>query len=425
MTHNFSPVRRDLAWAARRQSDAAIPFMSDSLSERFRHRIGEMATSSDLYATEAVSRLLSAAQAEQVSDIHLLPAESDARLRMLWRIDGVLHEVAVLERGPNIVGRLKVLADLLTYRTDVPQEGRIRTGDERVEMRVSTFPTIHGEKAVVRLFVGSGQYRLLSDLGLPEDVSVSLARLLTMTTGAIVVAGPAGSGKTTTLYASLRHIMQHSANLRSIVTLEDPVEAVVAGVTQSQVSTAGGLNYANGLRSLMRQDPEVIMVGEIRDQETAATVFQAALTGQLVLSSFHAGSSAEAVSRLLDLEVEPYLLRSGLLSVLTQRLVRRLCSCAVAAAEPDDGYGLSAGSYRNAAGCPACRQTGYAGRLLLCESLDPRQADIGRGIQQRLDADSLQEVAVAAGMVPLRQRAAEAIRAGATSPGEVRRVLGG
>ncbi|MBL8848235.1 MAG: Flp pilus assembly complex ATPase component TadA, partial [Planctomycetaceae bacterium] len=323
-----------------------------------------------------------------------------------------------------IIGRLKVLADLLTYRTDVPQEGRIRTGDERVEMRVSTFPTIHGEKAVVRLFVGSGQFRHLDNLGLPGDVHANLTRLLTLTTGAVLVAGPAGSGKTTTLYAALRHVLQHSPTPRSIVTLEDPVEAVVAGVTQSQVSSSGGLGYANGLRSLMRQDPEVIMVGEIRDQETAGTVFQAALTGQLVLSSFHAGSCAEAVSRLLDLGVEPYLLRSGLLAVITQRLVRRLCTCARTATEPDDGFALAAGDYQIPAGCPTCRQTGYAGRLLLCESLDPRQADIGRAIQQRRDADSLEAIASAAGMIPVRRRALDAIREHGTSPGEVRRVLG-
>ena len=398
--------------------------MPTSLTDRFLNRLSGLDPAAELYATEVVTHILAAAQSEDVSDVHLLPAESDARLRMLWRIDGVLHDVAELNRAPNIIGRLKVLAELLTYRTDVPQEGRIRTGDERVEMRVSTFPTIHGEKAVVRLFVGSGRYTHLSDLGLPEDLRPQIERLLTLTSGALLIAGPAGSGKTTTLYAALRHILQKSPAPRSIVTLEDPVEALVSGVSQSQVSSDGTFNYATGLRSLMRQDPEVIMVGEIRDRETAATVFQAALTGQLVLSSFHAGSGAEAIGRLLDLEVEPYLLRSGLLGVLAQRLVRQLCQCAAPAAAPDAGLKFDAGEYRTPTGCQDCRQTGYHGRMVLCELLDPRHSSVARGIVSDLDTDALQATAITSGMVPIDLRARDAIQAGRTSPAEVRRVLG-
>lgn len=398
--------------------------MTAALADQFRSRLTGLDARSDHYATEVVAQVLAAARAEHVSDVHLLPGEPAGRLRMLWRIDGVLHEIGELERGANIVGRLKVLAELLTYRTDVPQEGRIRTGDERVEMRVSTFPTIHGEKAVVRLFVGSGQYRNLGDLGLPSDVQGLIQRLLSQTSGAVLVAGPAGSGKTTTLYAMLRHIQEQSPAPRSIVTLEDPVEALVSGASQSQVTGDGPLNYANGLRSLMRQDPEVIMVGEIRDRETAGTVFQAALTGQLVLSSFHAGSSVEAIERLLDLDVEPYLLRSGLLGVLTQRLVRRLCGCAQPGLEGDAGLGLGSGEYRVPTGCPDCRQTGYAGRLMLCEFLDPRLDEVGRGILERRDAHALESAAVAAGMTLLLCRARAAVRRGETSPAEVRRVLG-
>jgi len=400
--------------------------MSSSLEARFRLGIADLDPAVDRYATEAVAAILTAAGEEAVSDVHLLPHEQGSgRLTMYWRIDGVLHEIAVLERGPNIIGRLKVLSELLTYRTDIPQEGRIRTGDERVEMRVSTFPTIHGEKAVVRLFVGSGRYRELPELGLPEDLRTAFERQLNATSGAIIVAGPAGSGKTTTLYASLRHIQRTSATARSIATLEDPVEALVSGVSQSHVTADGPLNYANGLRSLMRQDPEVIMVGEIRDRGTAETVFQAALTGQLVLSSFHAGSSAEAVGRLLDLDVEAYLLRSGLLGVLTQRLVRRLCACSAASTEADAGFGLAAGEARVPVGCGECRQTGYSGRLLMCESLDPRQGEIGRGILERLDTDALQARAIAAGMTSIRERGAALVREGRTSASEVRRVLGG
>lgn len=398
--------------------------MPASLQERFAARMAGIAASSEQYATAVVSEVLAAARSEAVSDVHLVPVEGGARLRMLWRVDGVLHDVAELERPPNVVGRLKVLAELLTYRSDVPQEGRIRTGDETLEMRVSTFPTIHGEQAVVRLFVGSGRYRHLSDLGLPDDILGELQRLLSLTGGAVLVAGPAGSGKTTTLYAALRHILQQSSHPRSISTLEDPVEALVAGASQSQVTADGPFNYASALRSLMRQDPEVIMVGEIRDRTTAETVFQAALTGQLVLSSFHAGTSAEALSRLLDLDVEPYLVRSGLLGVLTQRLVRRLCDCAVPSPAADEGLRLRPGEFRIPSGCAPCRHTGYSGRLLLCEHLDPKQAAVGRGILERLDSGSLQQVAVAAGMVPIGRRAFCAITEGTTTPAEIRRVLG-
>jgi type II secretory ATPase GspE/PulE/Tfp pilus assembly ATPase PilB-like protein len=399
--------------------------MSDTFSRQFQDVLAGLKPGSDAYAPDVVERILSLARQNCASDIHLVPVEGGGVLRMLWRIDGVLHEVAVLRQaGPNIVARLKVLAELLTYRTDVPQEGRIRTGDEDVEMRVSTFPTIHGEKAVVRLFVGSGRYRHLEDLGLPADIDAELRRVLTLTAGGMLVTGPAGSGKTTTLYAALRHILRSSPNPRSICTLEDPIEALVSGVSQSHVRPESPFNYATGLRSLMRQDPEVIMVGEIRDRDTAETVFQAALTGQLVLSSFHAGTAAEAVGRLLDLDVESYLLRSGLLGVLSQRLVRRLCGCAQESHEPAERLGLAVTRWCIPAGCPDCGQTGYRGRLLIAEYLNPRTESIGRTILARSDADALQSVAAAAGMVTLHDRARMAVEAGQSSPAEIRRVFG-
>ena len=195
-------------------------------------------------------------------------------------------------------------------------------------MRVSTFPTLHGERAVVRLFAAEDRYLYLADLGLPAEIETALHRHVHETSGAILLTGPAGSGKTTTAYACLREIVRSSQGRRSIVTLEDPIEMALPGVSQSQVQPAAGFTLATGLRSLMRQDPEVILVGEIRDAETVQTVFQAALTGHLVISTFHAGSAAGAISRLLDMGIEPYLLTSGLRAVLHQRLVRRLCECA-------------------------------------------------------------------------------------------------
>ena len=358
---------------------------------------------------------------------------------MDWRIDGVLQSIAhIPDVATNVIARLKVLSQLLTYRTDVPQEGRIIepldagrksdvSGDQaalpQIEMRVSTFPTLHGEKAVVRLFVGSGQYRRLSDLGMPTSTDSQWRQLLTTTHGVLLISGPAGSGKTTTLYASLREIMHESPERRSIVTLEDPIEAEVPGITQSQVNVTAGFDYARGLRSLLRQDPEVIMVGEIRDRETAETSFQASLSGNLVLTSFHAGSSSEAISRVSDLGVEPYLLRSGLLGILSQRLLRRLCACASPGQDPDDALGLRVERFQLPVGCEQCNGTGYSGRLLLAELLDPRQGDIGRGILSRADADEIEQHATAAGMRTLFTQACEAVDTGDTSSAEVRRLF--
>jgi hypothetical protein len=233
-----------------------------------------------------------------------------------------------------VVARLKVLAELLTYRTDVPQEGRIRGGPGDVEMRVSTFPTLFGEKAVVRLFAGPGRFLRPEDLGLPPEIRATLGRLLGETSGAILLAGPAGSGKTTTIYACLRELVAASAGTRSLATLEDPIEVAVPGVAQAQVNPAAGFDLGAGLRSLLRQDPEVIAVGEIRDRATAEVAFQAALTGHLVLSTFHAGSAAGVVGRLSDMGIEPYVLRSGVRAIICQRLVRTLCGLRPRGARP-------------------------------------------------------------------------------------------
>lgn len=399
--------------------------MTHSLQHRFEAAASHLNPAADRYVPELVDQLLALAREQESSDIHLLPAPGGKDLHVLARIDGVLHEFAVIEKvAPNVVARLKVMAELLTYQTDVPQEGRIRTGDDALEMRVSTFPTVHGEKAVVRLFVGSGRFRYIEDLGLPADIDAGLRHILQQTAGALVVAGPAGSGKTTTLYACLRHLLRESTCPRSICTLEDPVEALVPGAAQSQVRPIAGFDYATGLRSLMRQDPEVIMVGEIRDRPTAETVFQASLTGQLVLTSFHAGSACEAISRLFDLDVEPYLVRSGLLGVLSQRLVRRLCHCAQPGSLPEDALALPVTEFRMPAGCEGCRQSGYRGRLLLAELLSTSNPALANAIHVRQDARELQRQAVAAGLTTILQRATSAVQGGLTSPAEVRRVLG-
>jgi type II secretory ATPase GspE/PulE/Tfp pilus assembly ATPase PilB-like protein len=421
-----------------------------SLAEKFRQSIDGIDSRQERYVAELVDALLAGAEAAGASDVHLVP---DRRgLQMDWRIDGVLQPVAHFEGiAPNVVARLKVLAQLLTYRTDVPQEGRIlhrtlesspslesslqaasgrlkpglqRGEDALVEMRVSTFPTLYGEKAVVRLFVGSGRYQRLDDLGLPEGIADDWRRLITATNGVLLISGPAGSGKTTTLYASLRDIRETSPQRRSLVSLEDPIEAEVPGVAQSQVNAAAGFDFARGLRSVLRQDPEVIMVGEIRDRETAETVFQASLSGILVLTSFHAGTAAEAVNRVSDLGVEPYLLSSGLLGILSQRLLRRLCDCAAACDEPAHSLALPVARFRVPVGCEQCGGTGFRGRLLLAELLATDAGGLRRAILARGDSAEIERQAVEAGMQTLLSQACRAVEAGATAPAEVRRVFG-
>jgi type II secretory ATPase GspE/PulE/Tfp pilus assembly ATPase PilB-like protein len=375
------------------------------------------------FATLVVDRLLAAARESQASDLHLLPT-ADA-LDVRWRVDGVLELLAALpgQLAANVIARLKVLAGLLTYRTDQPQEGRIRA-ESGTEVRVSTFPTLYGEKAVVRLFAERTKYHSLDDLGLQGGLVSELRRLLAETSGAILVTGPAGSGKTTTLYACLREIDRQSRGSRSLVSLEDPIEVAVAGVAQTQVNDAAGFGLAAGLRFVLRQDPEVITVGEIRDRATAETVFQASLTGHLVLSSFHAGSAAGAIGRLSDMEIAPYLLRSGVLAILSQRLARRLCECSQPVDDPDSRLGLPIEKMRAAVGCSACRGTGYRGRIVLAEMLLVQNNQLARAILSRTDRARLQELAVESGMVPLVKRACEAIENGLTTPAEVRRVLG-
>ncbi|HEY1381185.1 MAG TPA: GspE/PulE family protein [Gemmataceae bacterium] len=357
----------------------------------------------------AVDLVLDEAVRRDASDVHFEPTPTALDVR--FRIDGVLRPVAALPRSlaPNVVARLKVLADLLTYRVDIPQEGGVReppgpTRERAADLRVSTFPTVHGEKAVVRVFRTAARLTDLDDLGLPPDVRDTLVGLLNERSGAVLLTGPSGSGKTTTIYACLRRLIRDGAG-RHVVTIEDPVEQWVEGVSQSQARPGTEFDFARGLRSLLRQDPDVIMVGEIRDRETAAVAAEAALTGHLVFSTLHAGSACGVVGRLLDMGVEPYLLTSGLKGILNQRLLRRLC-----------------GDCRGA-GCPACGGAGYRGRFLVAELLTP-DAALRRVILAKADADELEAVAAKSGWRTIRDAAAAAVADGRTTAEEVARVLG-
>lgn len=377
------------------------------------------------FAQDFVHTLLTEAIQAGASDVHLLPTATS--LDLLWRLDGVLQQVGQfpISAAANILGRLKVLANLLTYYTDRPQEGRLQFAEQAIEMRLSTFPTLHAEKAVVRIFNSAGQrLSYLADLGLPTSITVALQELLVETSGAILITGPAGSGKTTTAYAALREIAVQSAAGRSLVSLEDPIEAVVSGVAQSQVNPTAGFDLATGLRSILRQDPEVILLGEIRDRETAQVACQAAMTGQLLLSTFHATTATGAIGRLHDMGIEPYVLRSALRAVIAQRLVRRLCDCAQRTDEKEPRLGLPVSQIRVPVGCDRCRQTGYLGRIVLAELLLPAWPTVGQGILAQEDVVNLNRRALEAGMVPLSQRALECAASGLTSAAEIRRVLG-
>ena len=393
-------------------------------SNRLAEALAQLDPASPRYASDAVEQALALARAAGASDLHFQPGGDGLELR--WRIDGVLHQVALLPAkvGPNVVARLKVLSELLTYRGDVPQEGRIKGAPGDVEMRVSTFPTLFGEKAVVRMFAGPGRFLRLVDLGLPDTVRDGLDHLLGETSGAIVLAGPAGSGKTTTIYACLRELAARTRGERSLATLEDPIEAVVPGVAQAQVNVSAGLTLEVGLRSLLRQDPEVIAIGEIRDKATAEIALQAALTGHLILTTFHAGSACEVIGRFLDMGIEPHVVRSGLRVVVAQRLVRRLCQCAVTSSKPDDFLGLPVREVRLPSGCDLCRGTGYLGRTVLAELLVPDTDELARAVLALADVRRLEQLAVAAGMIDRWERACVAVEQGLTSPAEIRRVLG-
>ncbi|MEM6468330.1 MAG: GspE/PulE family protein [Planctomycetota bacterium] len=392
--------------------------------ERIVERIKHLRPETDAYATEFVDQVLQFASTVKTSDIHLQPTSSG--LEVKFRVDGVLQQLGEFPVGASssIVSRLKVISNLLTYRSDMPQEGRIETPNEGTEVRVSTYPTLHGERGVLRFFGHGHQYQQLEDLGHTEEILNSLRECLSETSGAVLICGPAGSGKSTTLYASLRHLVDQTKGSRNLMSLEDPIEVPIPGVSQSQVNDGAGFDLHVGLRSLLRQDPEVIMVGEIRDPVTAAIAIQASLTGQLMLTSFHADSAVVAVSRLLDLGIEPYLLKSGILGICCQRLLRRLCECSTECDSPSEFYGLPIDRCRVPGKCELCNDTGYRGRVIASEFLSLRDAVLADQLLDTQDARKSYRMAVENGMKSIWERATDLVREGVTSPLEVRRVLG-
>ncbi|MEP7207410.1 MAG: type II secretion system ATPase GspE [Casimicrobiaceae bacterium] len=375
-----------------------------------------------------VNALLLQALRERASDVHFEPYESRSVVR--FRVDGVLRDVIQPPRGLHgaLVSRIKIMASLDIAEKRLPQDGRIalKLGDKAVDVRVSTLPTGPGERVVLRLLDKDSAQLDLTALGMSDATLAAMDRLIREPHGIVLVTGPTGSGKTTTLYAALSRLDRGSANM---MTVEDPIEYALDGVGQTQVNPRIELTFARALRAILRQDPDVIMIGEIRDLETAQIAVQASLTGHLVLATLHTNDAASAVTRLADMGVEPYLLASSLLGVLAQRLVRTLCpACrtrtAVTPAEAAllADIGLPADLALHAApGCPDCNHAGYRGRTGIYELLVVDEA-LRRHVHDRAPEHVLRTAVSAAGMTPLRRDGARWVRSGATALAELVRV---
>ena len=378
-----------------------------------------------------VNQLIARAVETQASDIHIEPFED--RLRVRYRNDGVLREAESppASMTPAIVSRLKIMARLDIAERRLPQDGRIKLAvrGHEVDFRVSTIPSLHGETVVLRVLDRSAVVFDYARLGLPPAIVQRLEEAFALPNGIVLVTGPTGSGKTTTLYTGLTHL---NAITRKVVTVEDPIEYQLSGINQIQVKPQIGLSFATLLRSILRQDPDVIMVGEIRDLETAQIAVQAALTGHLVLSTLHTNSAAETITRLRDMGLEDYLLTAVLRGVLAQRLVRCLCrECRVAAPAPAEmvrrfGLDRRSGSATpmmwHPVGCPACRGAGFRGRQAIVEFLHPSPA-IERLIFSRADGAEIEREAVAGGMVTMFEAGITAALAGETTIEEVVRSI--
>ncbi|MBU2623585.1 MAG: type II secretion system ATPase GspE [Proteobacteria bacterium] len=363
-----------------------------------------------------VNMIITRAIEERASDIHLEVFENKVRVR--YRIDGILLEAESLPKRLQsaVISRVKIMAKLNIAERRLPQDGRIRlrAAGREIDLRISTIPTLYGESVVMRILDRGGAIISLEELGFSEKALENLKKIIALPYGMILVTGPTGSGKTTTLYASLAGINSID---RKIITIEDPAEYEIEGINQIQVKPKIGLTFSSGLRHIVRQDPDVIMVGEIRDKETAEIAIQSALTGHLVFSTLHTNDAPGAVTRLLDMGVESFLVSSALVGVLAQRLVRVLCPSCKQACEPKQE---SENSF-SGAGCEECRFTGYKGRTSISELMVIND-DIRGLILERTGADVIRKKALAYGMQPLRECGIQKVKDGITTIDEVLRV---
>ena len=420
----FHGFRRSMR-AAEEEFRSDLPDLGN-LEQLYRMKGAAELDATDQPVVQAVWYLLNYAFENRASDIHIEPKREEALVRM--RIDGVLHRIHRLPKlvHPAMVSRVKMLARMDIAERRRPQDGRFKThhGGDEVEMRVSTMPTAFGEKVVMRIFDPGIYVKNVDSMGLFQRERMLLERMLSTKAGMVLVTGPTGSGKTTTLYTALHHINSPRIN---ICTLEDPIEIVQEEFNQFPVQPKIGFTFATALRTVLRQDPDVVMLGEIRDPETAEHAVQAALTGHLVLSTLHTNDAASAVTRLLDLDIYPFLIASVLQGVIAQRLVRRICpNCAVdEILSEDQVLSLRIGGARGrklgvkrGAGCIKCRGTGYRGRTGVFEVL-PITPRIGKLIADRAPSVEIKKEALNDGMMTLREYAIKKMAMGETTYEEV------
>jgi type IV pilus assembly protein PilB len=415
-------------------SEAEMEFISFSSQERNVEAMREMQSellqkSKTTPAVMVVASMIKAAAERRASDIHIEPQSDGTAVR--FRVDGMLRDYQRLQKvlQNSVASRIKILSDMDIAERRAPQDGRflVKIGGRRIDLRVSTLPTQHGEKVVMRLLEGEAPLQDLAKLGFPSWIEERFLPMLRLPQGMILVTGPTGSGKSTTLYSALNLIRRPAIN---IITVEDPVEYAVTGLNQVQVNTKAGLTFASCLRSILRQDPDVIMVGEIRDKETAEISLKAAQTGHLVLSTLHTNDSISALTRLLDLGVPGYQIAVSLTAVIAQRLIRRLCAChksipttpEYAAQLTQVGLTDDAPLHNAPNGCDLCDHTGFKGRIGIYEMLaldDPIRAAIREGGHN----DEIRGLAQDSGMKLMQEYALEHVRAGITTLEEVQRVV--
>jgi type IV pilus assembly protein PilB len=388
------------------------------------------ASAADAPVIKLVNSLIGQGVEQGASDIHFEPVDGDLVVR--YRIDGVLSEATRVPRRlvAGVISRVKIMSDLDIAERRVPQDGRVTLNiDGRsVDVRVATLPLVGGESAVMRVLDKDGADIDLDKLGMVDPERDHFVKAFTRPHGAVLVTGPTGSGKTTTLYGALQVLHTPEKN---IITIEDPVEYELSGVKQMQVNPKAGLTFANGLRSMMRADPDIIMVGEIRDRETAQIAVEAALTGHLVLSTLHTNDAPGAIARLIEMGVEPFLVASAVDCVVAQRLARKLCEhCKKAVVLEgrvlrENGFAIDEDEVEafEPAGCSRCGGNGYKGRIGLYEVM-PISEEIRRLAVGRASAEAIAEVAIAGGMRRLRDEGVEKVRAGLTSFAELARVTG-
>ncbi|MBN8245828.1 MAG: type II/IV secretion system protein [Verrucomicrobia bacterium] len=386
----------------------------------------------DIDIMKLVDHVIVDAVRSGASDIHIEPWESSVAVRI--RLSGVLNELVHLPSDllPKIVGRLKIMSNLIGHETTLPQEGRANTFEEagNVVLRVSTFPTIRGEKVVIRIFDPRGRSFDLDGLGMEEDTLGTLKALLAKPTGLILLTGPTGSGKTTALYAGLHHLIDRSGPSISIATVEDPVEFNLPLIAQSQCNPAREYTYPIALRSLMRQDPQVIMIGEIRDPETANIAVQAGLTGHLVLSTIHAASTPGVFARMINMGIEPFLLSSSIVGIMGVRLVRRNCPVCTESYAPEEALlrrlpeeVVAACQFQKGVGCAACAHTGFSGRVSVTEMLTVGE-NLRDAILEKRPTRHLEQIAVADGLQTLWVKGMRRVMSGETTLEELMRVIG-